>query len=462
MRTDTVTALADAEPRVYWLDTPARPPSRPALQAPARTDLAVVGGGYTGLWTALLAKERDPGRDVVLLEGDRIGWAASGRNGGFCAASLTHGEANGRERFPHEYPTLERMGLANLDAIEATVARYGIDCDFRRTGSLDVATEDHQVAGLQELAAAGGGDFLDQGAVRAEVASPTYLAGIWDRRGTALVDPAALVWGLAAAAEAAGVRVLEHTPVVDRARSGAGLALRTASGATVQADRVALGTNVFPSLLRRLRLHTVPVYDYVLMSEPLSPAQLDSIGWHHRQGIGDSANQFHYYRLTADNRILWGGYDAIYHFGRKVRPGYDQRPATFHALAAHFFETFPQLEGLRFTHRWGGAIDTCTRFFAFYGTAFSGRAAYALGYTGLGVGASRFGADVMLDLLSGERTERTELDAVRRKPLPFPPEPLAFAGIQATRWSLQRADRDEGRRNLWLRGLDRAGLGFDS
>jgi len=462
VRTDTVTALADAEPRVYWLDTPARPPSRPALQAPARTDLAVVGGGYTGLWTALLAKERDPGRDVVLLEGDRIGWAASGRNGGFCAASLTHGAANGRERFPHEYQTLERMGLANLDAIEATVARYGIDCDFRRTGSLDVATDDYQVAGLQEFADDGGGDFLDQAAVRAEVASPTYLAGIWDRKGTALVDPAALAWGLAAAAEAAGVRVLEHTPVVDVARSGAGLALRTANGPTVRADRVALGTNAFPSLLRRLRLHTVPVYDYVLMSEPLSPAQLDAIGWRHRQGVGDSANQFHYYRLTADNRILWGGYDAIYHFGRKVRPGYDQRPATFHTLAAHFFETFPQLEGLRFTHRWGGAIDTCTRFFAFYGTAFSGRAAYALGYTGLGVGASRFGADIMLDLLSGERTERTELDAVRRKPLPFPPEPLAFAGIQATRWSLQRADRDEGRRNLWLRGLDRAGLGFDS
>jgi glycine/D-amino acid oxidase-like deaminating enzyme len=223
-----------------------------------------------------------------------------------------------------------------------------------------------------------------------------------------------------------------------------------------------LGTNAFPTLLRRLRLHTVPVYDYVLMTEPLSTAQLDAIGWAHRQGVGDTANQFHYYRLTADNRILWGGYDAIYHFGRAVRPGYDERPATFHTLAGHFFETFPQLEGLRFTHRWGGAIDTCTRFFAFYGTAFSGRAAYALGYTGLGVGASRFGADVMLDLLSGVRTERTELESVRRRPLPFPPEPLAFAGIQATRWSLQQADRNEGRRNLWLRALDRAGLGFDS
>jgi glycine/D-amino acid oxidase-like deaminating enzyme len=462
MRMATVAALADAEPRVYWLDTPDRPGSRPALQASTRTNLAVVGGGFTGLWTALLAKERDPGRDVVLLEGERIGWAASGRNGGFCAASLTHGEANGRERFPDEYPTLERMGLENLDAIEATVARYGIACDFRRTGSLDVATEDYQVDALREVAAGGGGEFLDEDAVRAELRSPTYRAGMWDRRGTALVDPAALAWGLAAAAEAAGVRVLEHTPVVGATRSGNGLALRTAHGPVLQADRVALGTNAFPTLLRRLRLHTVPVYDYVLMTEPLSAEQLAAIGWAHRQGVGDTANQFHYYRLTADNRILWGGYDAIYHFGRMVRPGHDQRPATFHTLAGHFFETFPQLEGLRFTHRWGGAIDTCTRFFAFYGTAFSGRAAYALGYTGLGVGASRFGADVMLDLLSGQRTKRTELESVRRRPLPFPPEPLAFAGIQATRWSLQHADSHQGRRNLWLRTLDRAGLGFDS
>src|SRR6185312_11683868 len=170
------------------------------------------------------------GRDVVLLEGERIGWAASGRNGGFCAASLTHGEANGRERFPRDYPTLERMGLENLDAIEASVARYGIDCDFRRTGSLDVATEDYQVEGLRELADSGGGAFLDREAVRAEVDSPTYRAGIWDRQGTALVDPAALAWGLAAAAEAAGVRVLEHTPVVDVSASGRRLELRTANG----------------------------------------------------------------------------------------------------------------------------------------------------------------------------------------------------------------------------------------
>jgi glycine/D-amino acid oxidase-like deaminating enzyme len=198
------------------------------------------------------------------------------------------------------------------------------------------------------------------------------------------------------------------------------------------------------------------------MTEPLTDAQLAAIGWAHRQGVGDSGNQFHYYRLTADNRILWGGYDAIYHFGRKIDDRLDQRPATFDLLARQFFETFPQLEGLRFTHQWGGAIDTCTRFFAFFGTAYAGRAAYALGYTGLGVGATRFGANVMLDLLDGLDTERTRLQMVRSKPLPFPPEPLAFAGVQLTRWSLAAADRKGGRRNVWLRSLDRMGLGFDS
>ena len=137
----------------------------------------------------------------------------------------------------------------------------------------------------------------------------------------------------------------------------------------MRAGWVALGTNAFPSLVKRVRWHTVPVYDYALMTEPLSAEQLGSIGWRHRQGIDDCGNQFHYYRLTADNRILWGGYDAIYHFGRRMADRLDQRDKTFELLARQFFETFPQLEGLRFSHRWGGAIDTCTRFFAFYGTA---------------------------------------------------------------------------------------------
>ena len=139
-----------------------------------------------------------------------------------------------------------------------------------------------------------------------------------------------------------------------------------------------------------MRPYTVPVYDYVLVTEPLSADQLASLGWVRRQGIGDVSNQFHYYRLTPDNRILWGGYDAIYHWRNGLREELDERPATFDLLAGQFFETFPQLDGLRFTHRWGGAIDTSTRFFAFQRTALGGRVAYSVGYTGLGVGATPF------------------------------------------------------------------------
>ena len=450
-----------AQPTPFWLDRHDAPAPREPLRGEVSCDLAVVGGGFGGLWAALLAKEANPGRSVVLIEGNRIGWAASGRNGGFCDASLTHGAANGRERFGAEFGTLERLGAENLDAIEAAAGRYGIDCEFERTGTLAVATEDYQVAELREAAEADGATFLDAEAVRAEVNSPTYLAGSWDATGTAMIHPARLAWGLAAACERIGVRIAERTPATDLASDADGVRLRTRRG-VLRARRAVLATNAFPSLVKRLRPYTVPVYDYVLVTEPLSAAQLASVGWRNRQGLADTSNQFHYYRLTADNRILWGGYDAVYHFGRVMRASYDQRPATFARLAEHFFTTFPQLEGLGFSHRWGGAVDTCSRFCAFYGTAHRGRVAYALGYTGLGVGATRFGARVMLDLLSGERTELTDLEMVRSKPVPFPPEPLAYLGVQATRWSLDRADQRSGRRNLWLRALDAAGMGFDS
>ncbi|MGW8377879.1 FAD-binding oxidoreductase [Streptomyces sp. ODS28] len=463
-------SLADARPAPYWLDDPAhRPEPHSALAGDERCDLLVIGGGYSGLWTALLAKERDPGRDVVLIEGDAIGSAASGRNGGFCAASLTHGFANGLARWPEEITALEELGARNLDGIEEAVARYGIDCDFERTGELAVATAPHQAEELREeaeeaerLGMGEGLTYLDRDAVRDQVDSPTFLAGLWDRDGVAMLNPARLAWGLARACAGAGVRIYERTPGRELVQDGPrGMAVRTPYG-RVWARQVALGTNAFPSLVRRVRPYVVPVYDYALMTEPLSREQRAAIGWAQRQGLSDSANHFHYFRLTADDRILWGGYDVLYHYGSRLAADYDQRPETFRKLAGHFFRCFPQLEGLRFTHTWGGAIDTCSRFSPFFGTAHGGRVAYAAGYTGLGVGATRFGAEVMLDLLSGERTERTELEMVRKKPLPFPPEPVRWAGIGLTQWSLSRADSRAGHRNLWLRALDKVGMGFDS
>jgi glycine/D-amino acid oxidase-like deaminating enzyme len=451
--------LAPAKFGAMWLDVPR--PEHPPLSGDADADLVVVGGGYTGLWTALHAAEQRPDRRVVLVEADRIGGAASGRNGGFVDASLTHGLENGRSRWPDELDDLERMGRENLDGMQADIERLGLDVDWERTGMLTVATEPHQVGWLAEAAAAGGGALLDATAVRAEVDSPTYRAGLFSPDTCAVVDPAKLALELARACLAADVRIHEHTAATALHTDGSGVQIDTGAG-RITARQAVLATNVFPSLLRRNRLYTVPVYDYVLATEPLTDDQLARIGWQHRQGVGDAANQFHYYRLSADNRIVWGGYDAVYYPGRKIRPHYENRPQTFRRLAAHFYLTFPQLTDVRFAYRWGGAIDTNTRFCAHWGLARDGRVAYVNGFTGLGVGATRFAADVCLDLLEGRDTPRTRLEMVRRKPLPFPPEPFASVGIQATRWSLDRADHAAGRRNLLLRTLDRLGLGFDS
>ena len=450
-------ALADSEQSVFWLEDAGASSLFPSLTASTCADLTIVGGGYLGLWSAVHAKRRDPGRSVALLEAQTIGWAASGRNGGFCDASLTHGEENGRSRWPEDSDVLERMGADNLDAFEADVHDLSLACEWERTGTLSVAVEDHQVPWLRDEP-----HFLDRAQVRAEIDSPLFLAGSWEASSNALVHPARLALELARVATELGVEIHEHAAVTGLRRVSSGGVEVSTDRATVTSSHVVLATNHFPSLVRRNRLMTVPVYDYVLMTEPLSDAQLASIGWAGRQGLGDLANQFHYSRLSADNRILWGGYDAIYPAGGTLHVRHEDRPESHARLASHFLATFPQLEDVRFTHRWAGAIDTCTQFTAFYGLTHGDRVAHALGFTGLGVGSTRFAAEVLLDLLAGEATERTSLGMVRSRPLPFPPEPLASVGINLTRWSLDRADHRRGRRNLFLRGLDRVGLGFDS
>jgi glycine/D-amino acid oxidase-like deaminating enzyme len=462
-----VRSWSEAERRPFWLDQPGAPEATPPLTGAGSADLAIVGGGFTGLWAAIQAKELDPARDVVLLEKDTIAFGASGRNGGFCDASLTHGLANGIKRFPLEIPRIEQVAHENFAGLAATVRDHQIDCDWNTAGFMSVATEPHQLAWHREGAETARSfghevELLDREAVRAEVDSPTYLGGLWRHDDSAMVDPARLAWGLRRLAGELGVRIHERTDVVSLEPEGDGATLRTREGAVLRANRAILATNAFPPLARSIARYVVPVYDYVLMTEPLTPGQRDAIRWRHRQGLADSANRFHYYRLTADDRILWGGYDAIYHYGNRVAPELEERPETFTTLARNFFRTFPQLEGLRFSHRWAGAIDTCSRFTVMWGTALGGRASYAVGYTGLGVGATRFGARVALDLISGMETELTKLQLVRSKPVRFPPEPLRWAGIQLTRRAMARADERQGRRGPWLKLLDAVGLGFDS
>ena len=459
--------LAELQPELWWLDSdPLEPASHSALIGDIGADLCVVGAGYTGLWTALLAKERDPDREVVVVEQYETGAGASGRNGGCCSAALTHGFGNGMNRFAGEMPEIERLGRENLDEIEDTIRRYNIECDWERTGELRVAVAPWQFKAMNEEARLRNemGDnvvVLDREQVQARIHSPLYQGALYDSDGTALVDPARLVWGLEKACLTLGVRIFENSKVEWLEDVDDAVRVHTPYGA-VTAGRVALATNVFPSLVRKARKYVVPVFDYQIVTEPLTTEQLESIGWSGREGVADSGNQFHYYRLTQDQCILWGGYDAIYNFRGKVQRNYEFNAETYATLAAHFLKTFPQLAGIKFTHAWGGAIDTCTRFSPFWGTSHHGKVAYVLGFTGLGVASTRFGAATMLDLLDDLETERTQLMMVQKKPLPFPPEPFRWIFIRLTQASIKRADSNEGKRNLWLKMMDLLGLGFDS
>jgi glycine/D-amino acid oxidase-like deaminating enzyme len=457
-------SLADARPLPAWWEGRDPGPVSEPLTGDVRAELVVVGAGLTGLWAAVQAVEEQPGRQVLLLEGGHVASGASGRNGGFVSASLTHGLAHGAASWPEELRELLRLGHQNLVEIDEVLAKEEIEADFRLCGKTVVATRPHEVAALAELHdlhARWGEDstYLDAEEVRADVHSPTYLAGLATSSG-GLVDPVAMTTGLRDLALRKGVVLHEGSPVLDLGRDGTGVVCRT-DGGTVRADQVLLATNAFPPLLRRIRSYVVPVWDHVLATEPLTAEQLGRIGWAGNQGLTDAGNQFHYYRRTADDRIVWGGYDAIYYFGNRTDAAREQRDASHRLLAHQFHETFPQLHDVRITHRWAGIIDTTSRFTPVFGSAMGGRVAYAVGYTGLGVAASRFGARVGLDLLARRETERTALSMVRRHPVPFPPEPLRWAAVQTTRAALAREDR-RGRRGALLRTMDRFGVGFNS
>ncbi len=490
----------------FWLDRPTDPPE-PPFEGEGKADVVIVGGGFTGLWTAIQLKDASPGTDVVLLEQAVVGYGASGRNGGIIEASLTHGLANGLRHFPDEIDILQAEGSRNYHELVAFVRREGIDCDLEETGSLTLATAPWQADGLDEWAAVltdhgEPATVLSSSQARAEIHSPIVFGGLRRPPGhDAIVDPGKLVRGLKRVALARGVRIHEGTRVVlldelDRgirvrvARSEAASASGSApvSGSaqvagsvgsrvrvrlpgsggsaresgSIRTKRVVVATSAYSGWFRRLQTWFVPVYDYVLVSEPLTAEQKASVGWEGRQGGGDAANRFHYFRLTADDRILWGGYDAIYQGFSRVAPKFDARPASFDRLDEHFRAFLPQLDGLRWTHRWGGAIDTTSNFTVTFGNTMGGRVIYVLGYTGLGVAASRWAAGVVRDMLVHPDADVLRMRFVRTKPWPIPPEPLRSVGVAMLQREYARADEHEGHKSRFLRTLESMGIGFDS
>ena len=460
-------ALADSEQKVFWLDSPDAPEPLPPLEGEPRCDLAIVGGGFTGLWAALLAA---PDEDVVLLEGDRCGWGASGRNGGFLDASLTHGLENGLSRWPDEMERLTALGDENFDAIRDTLRQRGIDAGWEENGFIDVATRAHEVEGWPEAprrraATAKRWSCSTATAVRAGSTRPPTSPGSGTRRRRRARRPGSARVGLRRAALEDGVRVHEGTQVTAMRRDGEGVLLETPRG-RVRASAGGAGHQRVPAagaLDRPLRDPGLRLRARHRAARPGAArgGRLGGARGPRRLGQPLPLLPAHRRRPHPVGRLRGG-----LPLGNGMRPELEESAEVFNLLAHNFAETFPQLEGLRFTHRWAGAIDTSSRFCVTFGTALGGRVAYAVGYTGLGVGASRFGARVALDLVHGRDTELTRLELVRSRPIPFPPEPLRYAVVQATRRALIRADERRGRRAVacgcwtgWARAstADRAG-----
>ncbi|MEM7044819.1 MAG: FAD-dependent oxidoreductase, partial [Pseudomonadota bacterium] len=454
-------ALADVTFAPFWLDRGDIGAPEAPLNGRTDADLLVVGGGFTGLWAAILAKETNPGRDVVLIEAETVASGASGRPGGIISTSIMHGLANAKRIFPDDLERLEAFGRENLGGFREALDRYGIDCDAEWNGEMTVAIGADGIPLLDEeevLHRHYGHDVvrLDGAAVRAEINSPLFDAGLWSRRDSGTVHPGKLAFGLKRAALSLGVRLFEKTPLIRIDEEGVTLKVDTGGG-EIRPKRILLATNAFAAGHPHIRRRVAMIRDRILMTEPLSEEQLGRVGWHHRQGVYDTRTQLNYMRLTADDRILFGGRLGVF-MNAPRDPSHDRTHAPYEGLASAFQKTFPQLDDVRFTHAWSGPIALTTRMAVHFQRYFGGRVVYAGGYSGFGVAASRFGADIGLAILDGSKRPETEMGFATTMPRMIPPEPFRQLGAAITMYALDTADEKGGWRRRWLNMVERMGF----
>lgn len=430
--------------RVHWLETAAYVP-RPDLREDLDVDVAVMGGGFTGLWTACHLLESDPGLRVAVIEAEEIGFGASGRNGGFAMTLLDMSLAHLRRNHGDDAARAAHEAVAtSVEEIGKTVAAESIDCDWRHGGLMDVATSPGQMARVRaDLDAADALGLTDVSELtaadaRARLDSPTYVGGLYEDH-CAVVHPAKLVRGIADLAERRGASVFERTRVDDVREAGARLHLSTARG-TIRADQVVLATNAWAVGTPWHAHHVVPLYTYIILTEPLSDAQWDRVGWDGFEGVEDKRNYVHYYRRTVDGRILWGGSDGIIYYGGRIGPGLDTNADVLGRLKSTFRRTFPQLDDVGFTHHWGGPVGITPTFLPICGTLLDGRLHYGIGYNGHGVAPSHTVAKVLHDKVLGRDGPLGDLCFVDTDEASFPPEPLRWIGAELTRRALLRQD----------------------
>ena len=452
------------EQACYWL---ARRPERAvrSLEGGRVADIAVVGGGLAGLWTALWIKELDPISEVVVVEQGVAAYGASGRSAGIVWDTIDFDHALATRHFGEsEAYRLARLGEANLAELGAFLADRKIDCDYEPTGRLLVAQTPHQMDRCRTIVEAAErvgiatSRLLDKDAIRAEVHSPVYAGGAAIAAGGVL-DPVKLVDGLRREVERQGVVVFERSHVVAIEPVGAAVRIRTGRG-RVEARTVVLATSAYANqLLPRLAARVIPMSAYAIVSEPLTAAQRAVIGWQGRQGVSDARTFGNFYRLTPDDRVLWGSSDVAYRPGSLVDPASDHSEPHYDALRASFRRHFPAMQGLEWAYAWGGPIAVTTRLTPFFGRAQEGRVVYGLGFSGRGLASTRLAGRIMALLALERSSDLLDLALVKRPPPRFPPEPLRSLTVHAVLRAVRRVDAGaEPGPLLWL--LDRLGLGF--
>ena len=455
-------ALADTRFTTYWLDSLDAVEDEAALGQDADCDLLVVGGGFCGLWAALQAREQDPGREVVLIEAKSVANGASGRPAAIMSTSVMHGIDNTERIFPEDVAELERLGRENMDGFQDTLERYSIDCDVEWGGEMKVSIGDQGLETIEEdyrLYQKYGHDAvkLDKAGVQGEIHSPIFHGGTWSRKRSGTVHPGKLVRGLKRAALGIGVRIHENTPLLNLRRSAKGI-LVTTPRARISARKVLLATNAWAAGHRHISRRVAAIRDRILVTGPLSEEQMAKVGWRNRQGIYDTRTQLNYMRLTADNRILFGG-RLDYFYGNDTDPALDRTAQPYVRLAQSFYRTFPQLAGeVRFDYAWSGPIGLTTRMAVHYQKYYDGDVVFAGGYSGFGVTASRFGARVGLAILDGRDIPETRMQFARTLPNYIPPEPFRWLGAKITMYALDTLDEKGGWRKLWVAMVQRMGF----